>query len=164
MARFLNVMPRLPVDDLATAIGYYTDVLGFAVGAIWPDESPAFVLLDREGVCVQFYVADKAKGETVGHATLSIEVDDARAVHAMLDGRTAIEWGPEAYWYGRREFAIRDPSGYLIIFSEETQDPPECHEEIARRPADLDQGRVQTIPWSEARRTIQDESDSDVSG
>jgi len=37
-------------------------------------------------------------------------------------------------------------------------------EEIARRLADLDQGRVQTIPWSEARRMIQDESDPDVAG
>jgi len=37
-------------------------------------------------------------------------------------------------------------------------------EEIARRLADLDQGRVQTIPWSEARRMIQDESDPNVAG
>jgi putative addiction module component (TIGR02574 family) len=37
-------------------------------------------------------------------------------------------------------------------------------EEIARRLADLDQGRVQTVPWSEARRMIQDESDPDVAG
>jgi len=37
-------------------------------------------------------------------------------------------------------------------------------EEIARRLADLDQGRVQTIPWSEARQMIQDESDPDVTG
>ena len=40
-----------------------------------------------------------------------------------------IEWGPEVYWYGRREFAIRDPSGYLIIFSEATTDPPTCRDE-----------------------------------
>jgi putative addiction module component (TIGR02574 family) len=37
-------------------------------------------------------------------------------------------------------------------------------EEIARRLADMDHGRVQTIPWSEARRMIQDESDHDASG
>jgi hypothetical protein len=38
--------------------------------------------------------------------------------------RVAIEWGPEVYDYGRREFALRDPDGYLVIFSEETDDPP----------------------------------------
>jgi hypothetical protein len=30
------------------------------------------------------------------------------------------------YQYGRREFAIRDPNGYMIIFTEQTDDPPTC--------------------------------------
>jgi hypothetical protein len=33
---------------------------------------------------------------------------------------------PEVYHNGCREFAIRDPDGYLIIFTEETDDPPAC--------------------------------------
>jgi putative addiction module component (TIGR02574 family) len=37
-------------------------------------------------------------------------------------------------------------------------------EEIARRLADLDQRRVQTISWSEARRMMHNESDPDVAG
>jgi hypothetical protein len=40
----------------------------------------------------------------------------------------ATEWRPEVYWYGRREYAIWDPSGYLLSFSEETDDPPTCRE------------------------------------
>jgi putative addiction module component (TIGR02574 family) len=36
--------------------------------------------------------------------------------------------------------------------------------EIARRLADLDSGRVRTLPWSEARRIIHDESDPDAAG
>jgi hypothetical protein len=36
--------------------------------------------------------------------------------------------GAEVYSYGRREFAIRAPDGYLLIFSEETTDPPTCSE------------------------------------
>lgn len=35
-------------------------------------------------------------------------------------------WGPEVYHYGRREFSIRDPNGYELIFSEPTDDPPTC--------------------------------------
>ena len=30
----------------------------------------------------------------------------------------AIEWGPEVYDYGRREFAIKDNNGYLLALSE----------------------------------------------
>jgi uncharacterized glyoxalase superfamily protein PhnB len=55
--------------------------------------------------------------------TLWIETDDARALHEGLAGRVTVEWGPEVYAYGRREFAIRDPDGSLVILSEATDDP-----------------------------------------
>jgi hypothetical protein len=32
------------------------------------------------------------------------------------------------YSYGRREFAIRDPDRYVIIFTEPTDDPPTTSE------------------------------------
>jgi catechol 2,3-dioxygenase-like lactoylglutathione lyase family enzyme len=122
-------MPRLPVLDLNLTSAFYTDVLGFQGGPLWPADAPCFALLERDDVCVQFYVADASRGEAVGNATLSFEVDDARAIHRELAARATVEWGPEVYWYGRREFAIRDPNGYLIIFSEPTTDPPTCHDE-----------------------------------
>lgn len=87
-----------------------------------------FALLDREGVGVQFYVPEDP-AVRVGEATLSFDVTDADALYHSLAGRVPVEWGPEVYWYGRREFAVRDPNGYLLIFSEETSDPPTCEEE-----------------------------------
>jgi catechol 2,3-dioxygenase-like lactoylglutathione lyase family enzyme len=122
-------MPRLPVFDLRQTIEFYTDLLGFTAGPLWPEDAPSFVLLDKDDVCVQFYLADVSKAEPVGYGTLSFDVDDATAMHQALGGRTVVEWGPEVYWYGRREFAIRDPNGYLIIISEETTDPPTCRDE-----------------------------------
>lgn len=59
---------------------------------------------------------------------LSIEVIDARALHALLEPTVPIEWGPEVYSYGRREFAIRDPDRYVIIFTEPTDEPPTTSE------------------------------------
>jgi catechol 2,3-dioxygenase-like lactoylglutathione lyase family enzyme len=122
-------MPRLPVTDLERTNAFYTELLGFTVGPLWPVDAPSFALIERDDVCVQFYVADTRKGEVVGNGTLSFEVNDARAMHRALQGRAPVEWGPEVYWYGRREFAIRDPNGYLIIFSEQTCDPATCLDE-----------------------------------
>ena len=93
-------MPRLPVKDLHAAIDFYTSTLGFAAGPLWPEDAPSFVLLDRDDVCVQFYLADSAHGEVAGHGTLSFDVDDANALHGQLAGHVTIEWGPEVYWYG----------------------------------------------------------------
>ena len=63
---------------------------------------------------------------TLGIARIWIDVEDVMALYATIAGNVAIEWGPEAYSYGRREFAIKDPNGYLLVFSERTKDPPDC--------------------------------------
>jgi catechol 2,3-dioxygenase-like lactoylglutathione lyase family enzyme len=126
---FSKVTPRLPVVDLRETIEFYTRTLGFRVGLIWPDDRPIFAILDRDDVSVQFDVAEASRAQGVGNATLCFEVGDVRAAHAELKDRVPVEWGPEVYWYGRREFAVRDPSGYLIIFTEPTDDPPTCEDE-----------------------------------
>jgi catechol 2,3-dioxygenase-like lactoylglutathione lyase family enzyme len=127
--RFRKVTPRLPVADLRQAIAFYTDLLGFQLSLLWPEQSPTFAILDRDDVCVQFDAPESSPVEPVGHGTLSFDVGDVRELHASLQGRVAIEWGAEVYWYGRREFSIRDPNGYLLIFTELTDDDPTCHDE-----------------------------------
>jgi catechol 2,3-dioxygenase-like lactoylglutathione lyase family enzyme len=122
-------MPRLPVANLERSIQFYVGQLGFHIGSLWPEEAPTFALLIRDDVCVQFYAADADTCEPTGHGTLSFDVDEADRLHAALCERVAVEWGPEVYWYGRREFAIRDPDGFRLIFSEQTDAPPTCREE-----------------------------------
>jgi catechol 2,3-dioxygenase-like lactoylglutathione lyase family enzyme len=122
-------MPRLPVADLERSVAFYSGRLGFQVGSVWPEQAPTFAILYRDEVCVQLIVVDAPDIEHVGHATLSFDVDDVKGLHDALAGHVAIEWGPEVYWYGRREFAVKDPDGYLLILSEQTDEPPTCPEE-----------------------------------
>ena len=124
MSRFLGVSPRLTVGNLERTVAFYRDILGFADGDPWPAEAPVFVVAARDDVTLQFHLAEAA--EPIGAATISIDASDALALHAALRDRVTIEWGPEVYWYGRREFSFRDPDGYAIIISEETGDPPTC--------------------------------------
>jgi len=127
MTLFLGVSPRLPVADLGRTLAFYRDWLGFEAGEPWPKDKPAFVLMTRDAVTLQFYVPDPP--EPCGHATLSIDVEDARAVHAAVKDHVTIDWGPEVYWYGRREFSFRDPDGYAVLISEETTDASTCAED-----------------------------------
>lgn len=129
MSRFLKIAPRLPVTDLKKTCDFYTGALGFSLGSSWPEESPWFALLDRDDVMLQLVAADAGQTGPAGCATISIDVDCAEQLAAELKQKAAFEWGPEVYWYGRREFAIRDPSGNLLIFSEATDDPPTCEDE-----------------------------------
>jgi catechol 2,3-dioxygenase-like lactoylglutathione lyase family enzyme len=124
LTTFEGIIPRLPVQDLRRTIAYYTGELGFEVSVLWPQEEPTFCLLDRDGVRIGFYVPEKSSGNPSERpGELCIEVSDVRALHRELAPRLVIEWGPEVYSYGRREFAVRDPNGYLVIFGEESDDP-----------------------------------------
>lgn len=124
MSHYTGVAPRLPVADLRRTVSFYCDMLGFAAELMWPVDAPTFAILGRDSVEVQFYASPDARERATGHASLSLEVSDARELHELLRGHVPVEWGPEVYWYGRREFAVRDPDGYLLIFSEPTEDPP----------------------------------------
>ncbi|HVY88719.1 MAG TPA: VOC family protein [Hyphomonadaceae bacterium] len=118
---FIGVSPRLPIRDLERTIAFYEDLLGFEAGDPWPEDDPSFVLMRRDNVVLQFILAQP--NEPVGHVTISLNVDDAMAIHQAIASKVAIEWGPEVYWYGRREFSFRDPDGYALIISAETSDP-----------------------------------------
>jgi catechol 2,3-dioxygenase-like lactoylglutathione lyase family enzyme len=117
------------VADLGRTIAFYTRVLGFQVSVLWPDEKPTFAILDRDEVSLGFFTPDAHRGQvTIGTADLYLGTEDVLGLHAAIKDRVKIEWGPEVYFYGRQEFAVRDPDGYLLIFTEPTDDPPTCSE------------------------------------
>lgn len=128
MSTFTHIIPRLPVADFQRSLAFYCDTLGFQVNVLWPEDDPAFGILDRDGASVGLFVPTAEHPVQIGYAELYIEATDVPALHATLRDRLQIEWGPEVYSYGRREFAVRDPDGYLIIFTEETSDPPTTSE------------------------------------
>ena len=123
-----EVLPRLPVRDLSTVIDFYKKVLGFKEDMVWPEEAPTFAILERGAVRIAFFGSDEHRKVTAtGNIELVLETADAKAEHeAVKVAGAVIEWGPEVYFYGRREFGFRDPEGNLIIFSEPTDDPPDC--------------------------------------
>jgi catechol 2,3-dioxygenase-like lactoylglutathione lyase family enzyme len=122
--RLTAVVPRLPVADLARTVAFYTRVLGFQVSVLWPDDQPTFAILDRDAVSLGFFTLGAYRGPvTIGTADLYLGADDVLGLHAAIKDLVKVEWGPEAYFYGRREFAVRDPDGYLLIFTEPTDEP-----------------------------------------
>jgi len=76
----------------------------------------------RDGAVLQFH--DQAPIGTssapIMSGTIYVHVDDVELVASALDKGIPFEWGPETMEYGNREFAVRDPNGYLIAFSSPT--------------------------------------------
>ena len=125
MLRYDSISPRLCVPELTATVKYYLDVFGFMDWSGWPEDAPTFAIVSRDGATIQFQQVDSYL--PVSETTmLHVTVADTDAVLAQIAGRTKIEWGPENYGYGRREFAVRDCNGVMVIFSEETSEAPTC--------------------------------------
>jgi catechol 2,3-dioxygenase-like lactoylglutathione lyase family enzyme len=105
--------PMLQTSDLERTISWYRDVLGFRCVR----RAEGWCRLEQGGVALMFMTNDHL-GAPHATATQYIYVDDALALWETLKGRISAEWGPETMPYGMREFAIRDPDGYLLSFGE----------------------------------------------
>lgn len=111
---FKALTPMLQTSDIDRTIGWYRDVLGFRCTRRTADD---WCRLERDGVSLMF-MRNAHVGAPHATATQYIYVDDVSALWHGLKGRVAAEWGPEDMPYGMREFAIRDPDGYLLSFGE----------------------------------------------
>jgi catechol 2,3-dioxygenase-like lactoylglutathione lyase family enzyme len=127
--RLRAVQPRLEVAGLATSYQFYREVLGFESAHRAPSDSDGFVIVQRDGFGIQLVMA--RPHQAAARTTVWIHVADAAQEHERVKAHAAIEWGPEVYWYGSREFAVLDPDGHRIIFSSPTNDPPTCVDDEA---------------------------------
>lgn len=122
--------PELEAKDLEETIRFYTERLGFDLAGAWPDDEPTLCFLDHGDVHLMFFTEgrpDERDGPALS-GQLRFDVTNVAGLHARLAGQVEVLWGPEVYDYGRREFSIRDPNGYALVFSEPTEDPPDCVE------------------------------------
>lgn len=126
---FNTLTPNLMVADVAEALAWYVETLDADELARMPPESDdpewaqialddAWLMFqDRESLTADVPVLEGR--EIGGSFTLYVDVDDATALHDRLveAGETVVQELRETD-YGRREFAIEDPNGYVLNFGE----------------------------------------------
>lgn len=123
--RLRCITPALATTDLQATIAFYRDLLGFTIDTLWPEQEPTLCILDQGDVHLSFYV-DQHGDATAPAMTGQLRIDAERVmeIYERVRDHAAIEWGPEVYHYGRREFSVLDPNGYSLIFSEPTDEAP----------------------------------------
>lgn len=82
MANLRRVAPELPVQDLASALEYYTGRPGFEVGAIMPSRNSAIV--ERDDVSFHLFVASAG---TCVPVAVHVFATDLETLHAELESR-----------------------------------------------------------------------------
>lgn len=114
-----RVVPSLLARDLIETIDFY-GALGFELSGKHPETTPTWVELCRDGLRLQFHSEPPrgTPGAPVFSGTLYAYPGDVEALAQEWRGRVEFAWGPEVMDYGMREFAIRDPNGYFLAFTE----------------------------------------------
>jgi catechol 2,3-dioxygenase-like lactoylglutathione lyase family enzyme len=115
----------LAVSDVERSLAFYRDVIGCGVEATYDDPPYATLTIagTRLSLAEQGHPAEDRPGVTMtapkeaskANVVLVVEVEDARAVYAELDGKGA-RFLAEPYeppWGGCRFFCV-DPDGYLV--------------------------------------------------
>jgi catechol 2,3-dioxygenase-like lactoylglutathione lyase family enzyme len=124
--------PELDVSDLDRSLAFYVGVIGFAVMFDRPEERFAFLTL--EGVHLML---EEAAGPGRRFRTAPLEHPYGRGVNFMIEvaeidrlhsrvqaaGFTIVIPLEERWYrqneveYGRKQFVVADPDGYLLRFS-----------------------------------------------
>jgi len=113
MTKFRKLVPMLQTKDMGQTVAWYETVLGFQRTS--PPAVDGWCALNRDGVSIMFMNNDHL-GSPHATATQYFTVDDVDALWDRVKRHCQAEWGPEDMSYGLREFAIKDPNGYLLSF------------------------------------------------
>lgn len=121
--RVSGTSPIVPVSDLAATLAFYTDVLG------WTQEvgnaHHGYALVRRGALMVAMVNAadDAALHATSHNISAQLWIDDLDAYWAEIapqlknlpEGRVRAPFNQS---YGTREFHLKDPDGFLMLFTQ----------------------------------------------
>jgi catechol 2,3-dioxygenase-like lactoylglutathione lyase family enzyme len=121
-ATFSQVQPILGTRDVAKAVRFYVDRLGFTLAFGEPTNEGNYVGLRRDGV--ELHMQFQYEHE-MGTTRVRIVVDDPDALYAEYKDKDAFYEGTELVdtpW-GTREFAIYDLDGNSLTFCRNLEKP-----------------------------------------
>lgn len=126
------------VDDVRESVKFYTDILGFTLNMVVPEDSKTidnelkdgkkyvYAMVSRDEVFIMLMKKDvfeedlpMLKGTTIG-ASVSFycDVDNINKVYNSLKDKVDIAIDLHTTWYGMQEFYIKDCNGYILGFAE----------------------------------------------
>lgn len=121
MGNFRQITPFIHVPDIAAAIAFFEDVLGFVTLFRMED----YAYLHRETVGLRLMQNHGTDGAPPGNRRFAyyVDVEDVDALHAELKPKLeqlpkGDVHGPADKEYGQRELALVAPDGNLIVFGQ----------------------------------------------
>ena len=113
------ISPMLGVRNVSVSRKFYVDVLGFEVtGEYAPEGTLCWSSLQNGSVEIMLSLDPKGDG-TAKPAQLYLRIPDADEMHNALKAKGISVSELANRFYEMREFEVRDPDGYLLIFGQD---------------------------------------------
>lgn len=110
--QLMQMLPGLPLSDVAAGVEYYQRILGFRVNYVQHDLG----VMDRDDVTILLI---QRRADHTGVAVCEAYVRDADSLHAELVGRGAdVQGAPVSHPWGLRDFTVLDLEGNRLIFAQ----------------------------------------------
>lgn len=124
MTEFKSIAVVFSVSDISATIRWYEEQLGF-IGDPFPFSEPyVFAILHRDDVeimlqrIVGYKKPDLYKSRSGGVWDAYIRVEGVKELFESVKDTAQIVQPLRKQPYGNWEFEVRDPNGYLLVFSE----------------------------------------------
>jgi len=122
--RLRSLSPSFTVNDLETSIAWYRDGLGFVVSERWEEGGRLLGVMMAAGTCSFYFSQDDfAKGRDREKGVgFRVYAETGQSVDALAErirafgGKIVSE--PADMPWGSRSFAVMDPDGFILSFSE----------------------------------------------
>lgn len=125
MARFNKIAPAFQVSNVGDTARWYCAVLGFTLAGKFPDNEPyAWASLQRDGVEIMLQRIAGYRKPDIYHLrpggvwSAYIRMEGVKEFYEEVKEKTEIKMPLKKQHYGDWEFEVKDPNGYLLVFSE----------------------------------------------
>jgi uncharacterized glyoxalase superfamily protein PhnB len=116
-----RVSPMLAVTNIDETLLFYRDLLGFECVS----RTEAWASLRKDNVEIMFSLPNEHEPfeKCVFTGSIYFNTSDVDALWTAIKDRARVVYPIENFFYGMREFAIRDNNGYILQFGQEISDP-----------------------------------------
>ena len=127
---FESLSPNLIVKDVNRSVDFYVNQLGFVMLFSVPDKGTFnWAMVQRGNVTLMFQTLESIKEDLPsldikqeGRAgTFYIKVKGLDALMEAVEGKVKMAVELRTTFYGAREFAVKDPDGYILMFAEDAK-------------------------------------------
>ena len=127
-----TLTPNLMVSNVAEAIMYYSNNLGFEVVQTVPENPPYdWAMISTEGIALMFQAEKSIKSEFEplqqqplgGGLSFYMRVSGVEALYEKFKDKVTVVNDLKESFYGMTEFSIQDLNGFVLTFAENLNEP-----------------------------------------